>query len=311
MFDALEPKAFRSCHALRSTSPGSWRKAPLRSAGVFHFSPITSHFSLITFPALFAASFFAVYAKADEQPVAQLVAQTERTFSARCAEIGIRDSFLENFAAEAIHFGPEPRLARPDIEKETSSTKVRLTWEPKIVRVASTGQLAVSTGPYVLQTGSNKSGGYYLSIWKRQDDGGWKVAADIGVSAPIVKGLVDDFQSYQGPPDQGPPPDLLYYEREQFNPAIDLDRIYRSVASPETIFERDNQPPQTGQPEYAVFLYGQRTKQTKLSQAGGDISGKLGFTYGTQSDETATVGYLRVWVLRQSRWSLMFDVVSR
>jgi hypothetical protein len=137
------------------------------------------------------------------------------------------------------------------------------------------------------------------------------VAADIGVSGPIPKGPADDFQSYQYPPEQGAPPDLLSYEREQFNPAIDLDQIYRSVASPGTVFERDSQPPQTGQPEYAVFLYGQRTKQTKLSQTGGDISGNLGFTYGTQSDETGTVGYLRVWVLRDSRWSLMFDVLSR
>ena len=259
---------------------------------------------------LFAASFSIFSVKAEEQPVAQQVAQTERAFSARCAEIGIRDSFLENFAPDSIHFGPEPRLARPDLEKETSSTKVRLTWEPKIVRVASTGQLAVCTGPYALQTALSKSSGYYLSIWKRQDDGGWKVAADIGVSGPIAKDLADDFQTYQDAPDQSAP-DLLAYERDQFNPAIDLDHIYRSVASPETVFERDTQPPQTGQPEYAVFLYGQRTKRTKLAQAGGDISGNLGFTYGTQSDETSTVGYLRVWVFRQSKWSLMFDVVSR
>ena len=103
----------------------------------------------------------------------------------------------------------------------------------------------------------------------------------------------------------------MSYEREQFNPALDLDHIYHAVASPETVFERDNQQPQTGQPEYAVFLYGQRNKLTKLSQADGSISGNLGFTYGTQSDETSNVGYLRVWVLRNSRWSLIFDVVSR
>ncbi|MBV9732213.1 MAG: nuclear transport factor 2 family protein [Verrucomicrobia bacterium] len=260
---------------------------------------------------LFAASFLAVFTKADEPPVAQLVAQTERTFSARSAEIGIRDSFLEYFTDDAIRFGPEPHLARPDLQRETSSNKVRLTWQPKIVRVASTGQLAVSTGPYLLQTGSNKSSGYYLSIWKRQDDGAWKVAADIGVSGPSMTRLADDFQSYPDPPDQGAAADLLAYEREQFSPDLDLDHIYRSIASPETVFERDNQPLQTGQPEYAVFLYAQRTKRTKLSQAGGSTSGNLGFTYGTQSDETSNVGYLRVWVLRNSRWSLMFDVVSR
>ena len=264
-----------------------------------------------TFRLLTAASFFTLYAKGDEQPVPQLVAQTERAFSARCAEVGVRDSFLEYFTHDAIHFGPEPRLARPDLQQESSSNKVRLTWQPKIVRVASTGQLAVSTGPYVLQTATNKSSGYYLSIWKRQDDGAWKVTADIGVSGSIAKALADDFQSYPDPPDQGAPADLLSYEREQFNPALDLDHIYRSVASPETVFERDNQQPQTGQPEYAVFLYGQRTKLTKLSQAGGSTSGNLGFTYGTQSDETSNAGYLRVWVLRNSRWSLMFDVASR
>ena len=69
--------------------------------------------------------------------------------------------------------------------------------------------------------------------------------------------------------------------------------------------------PRLGNLSTRLFLYGQRTKRTKLSQAGGDISGNLGFTYDTQSDETAIVGYLRVWILRQSRWSLMFDVVSR
>jgi len=105
-----------------------------------------------TFWLLTAASFFTLCAKADEQPVPQLVAQTERAFSARCAEVGIRDSFLEYFTDDAIHFGPEPRLARPDLQQESSPNKVRLTWQPKIVRVASTGQLAVSTGPYVLQT---------------------------------------------------------------------------------------------------------------------------------------------------------------
>ena len=91
---------------------------------------------------------------------------------------------------------------------------------------------------------------------------------------------------------------------------LDLDKVYRSVASPETVFERDNEPLQAGEPEFAVFLYLQKGKRTSLSQAGGDTSGNLGFTYGTQTNEKSTLGYLRVWVLRQSRWSLMFDVAT-
>jgi hypothetical protein len=102
---------------------------------------------------LLTLGFFNIAAALDQDLSAQprIVAQTERAFSARCAEIGIRDSFLEYFAVDAIHFEPEPRLARPDFERESSSTGLRLTWEPKIIRVASSGQLAVSTGPYVLR----------------------------------------------------------------------------------------------------------------------------------------------------------------
>jgi hypothetical protein len=144
---------------------------------------------------------------------ARIVAQTERQFSARCAEIGIRDSFLEYFAIDAIHFEPGPRLAHPDLEGESRSTAFRLTWEPKIIRISSSGQLAVSTGPYLLQNKTGKqSFGYFLSIWKQQ--------------------------------------------------------------------------------------------------SAGDISGNLGFTYGTESYAKSSEAYLRVWLWYQSRWWLLFDVAT-
>jgi ketosteroid isomerase-like protein len=137
--------------------------------------------SLLLFPALLLFSVSNAIA-GDLSAQAQVVAQTERAFSSRCAEIGMRDSFLEYFAADAIHFDPGPRLARPDLERESSVATFRLTWEPKIIRVASSGQLAVSTGAYILQ---NKTGqqsfGYFLSIWKRLSGGEWKVGVDIGV----------------------------------------------------------------------------------------------------------------------------------
>jgi hypothetical protein len=36
--------------------------------------------------------------------------------------------------------------------------------------------------------------------------------------------------------------------------------------------------------------------------AGGDVSGNLGFTYGTASDAKSSTAYLRVWLCRQSTW---------
>lgn len=243
--------------------------------------------------------------------MAEVVAQTENAFSARCLEIGIRDSFLEYFAPDAIHFDPEPRLARPDLEREASSTKVRLSWEPRIVRVANTGQLAVSTGPYVLQTQNGKSSsGYFLSMWKRQVDGAWKVVADIGVSAPPPTDLSSDFQRDRVDDEVGQLSDLSTFEREQFDRDSDLGEIYRAIGSEETVFERMGEPLLTGTDGYAAFLSAQKDKRTKLAQTGGYVSGNLGFTYGTQSNEKSSVGYLRVWILSQSHWRLFIDVVA-
>jgi hypothetical protein len=46
------------------------------------------------------------------------------------------------------------------------------------------------------------------------------------------------------------------------------------------------------------------------SRFDGDISGNLGFTYGTESDAKSSEAYLRVWLWYQSRWCLLFDVAT-
>jgi hypothetical protein len=47
-----------------------------------------------------------------------------------------------------------------------------------------------------------------------------------------------------------------------------------------------------------------------LLDPGSSSSGNLGFTYGTQSNDKSSAGYLRVWSLSQSHWRLLFDVAA-
>jgi ketosteroid isomerase-like protein len=60
---------------------------------------------------------------------------------------------------------------------------VSLSWQASKVEVAKSGDLAYSTGTYVLamkdlQGKPINDKGKFMEVWKRQPDGGWKAVAD-------------------------------------------------------------------------------------------------------------------------------------
>ena len=63
-----------------------------------------------------------------------------------------------------------------------------LDWRPVHTEVAASGEMGLSTGPWKLTSKTDPtkppSYGQFVSIWKREPGGPWKVAADIGVSTP-------------------------------------------------------------------------------------------------------------------------------
>ena len=62
---------------------------------------------------------------------------------------------------------------------------VSLTWEPERADIAASGELGWTTGSFVsVAPGPDgtpaRTEGRYVSIWRRQDDGSWKVVMDLG-----------------------------------------------------------------------------------------------------------------------------------
>ncbi len=61
---------------------------------------------------------------------------------------------------------------------------VSLAWEPDRADIAASGDLGWTTGRYTVVSpsaeGTRTSGGVYVSIWRRQPDGSWKVVMDLG-----------------------------------------------------------------------------------------------------------------------------------
>ena len=59
-----------------------------------------------------------------------------------------------------------------------------LTWEPLKAEVAGSGELGYTWGNWKYVSTDTTYYGNYFTIWKKQDDGRWKVALDGGNSTP-------------------------------------------------------------------------------------------------------------------------------
>lgn len=73
--------------------------------------------------------------------------------------------------------------------KETSFDPTGLSWTPVGAHLAASGDLGYTYGSWELRRVPDKdtapaAHGQYLTVWKRQPDGTWKVIADIGSTAP-------------------------------------------------------------------------------------------------------------------------------
>jgi ketosteroid isomerase-like protein len=111
----------------------------------------------------------------------------ERAFAAASVERGMKQAFLENLAPDAIVFAPHPLnghkrwAARP-------ASKATLTWAPAYAEASASGDLGLSLGPWELRPPDANDDavihGTFVTVWKREGDGPWRVAIDHGVSHP-------------------------------------------------------------------------------------------------------------------------------
>jgi ketosteroid isomerase-like protein len=112
--------------------------------------------------------------------------QSELRFSKAAEGGGMRDAFLQFLADRSIVFRPNPVDGRKWYSENPPADGV-LSWYPVFADIAGTGDLGYTTGPYEYRAGNSGAAvqhGRYMSVWRKQPDGTWKVAVDCGVSGP-------------------------------------------------------------------------------------------------------------------------------
>ena len=129
----------------------------------------------------------------DTQKEGEILIQTDREFALLSLESGAAEAFNQYLTDNALQLPAtrNPIQGRDNIydNMKGNQDKYTLDWSPQYAEVSNSGELGYTWGTYTLtftsETGEEqKSYGKYLNVWKKQMDGSWKVAVDMGNESP-------------------------------------------------------------------------------------------------------------------------------
>ena len=95
------------------------------------------------------------------------------------------EKFLSYFAPEASAYPQGMPVAtgaaaiRDAFTKMSSMPGFSLAWAPAKAEVGATGDLGYTTGTYEMTMTGGSEKGKYVTVWRKQSGGGWKVVEDI------------------------------------------------------------------------------------------------------------------------------------
>ncbi len=240
----------------------------------------------------------------------------EKKFAQTAQEKGTRAAFLEFLAPDSIVFAPGPVNGQETWSKR-SETGRDLVWQPSFAVIARSGDFGYDTGPAKWRPkkeGEFTGYGHFISIWRKQADGSWKVAVDTGIEntrSDIVpplkmvtpkddgKGTMESLQKAQN--------DFIATAK------LDFTKAYRQFGSDEVRLYRNGSFPIIGK-KAAAELLGPEQAGVTMEVMKTDMSGSadLAYSYGSCSDtrkQPAAAGYfLQVWQTdKGGAWKLVLD----
>ena len=275
----------------------------------------------------------AMHGYAVGQSALQEMVNTEQAFSKMADETNARDAFLAFIADDGLLFRPDAVNGKKWMQEHPvppSDKNPLLAWQPAFAGMSVSGDMGFTTGPWEFKAdrSDEKPSGYghFVTVWKKQADGTWKFAVDLGISHPQSGGS----QTLWQPPesnkkaafkavDQATAREALLERDRNYASAQlkqQLARVYPVYAARDVRLYRPNSLPYIGVQAATEAL---ATAQGPISwqPTGGDVSraGDLGYTYGTfeVTDDAKKVtkgSYVRIWKKRNGMWRIVMDVAN-
>src|ERR1035437_10008681 len=128
--------------------------------------------------------------------------EAERNFARESVMLGRNAAFVQNFADESVIFTDKWVTNGKQFSKDRKASPVVLKWEPEFMDISDSRDFGISTGPWEAQEYRPNTPplftGYFLTVWKKQSDGAWKVILDGGSTTPPLKKVLHSFSFPSG-----------------------------------------------------------------------------------------------------------------
>ncbi|HEY8507139.1 MAG TPA: hypothetical protein VIL32_02215, partial [Steroidobacteraceae bacterium] len=224
---------------------------------------------------------------------------------------GFKASFLKYLAPDGVMFLPRPTNAHEGIRKQPES-KGKLQWYPAYAVISSAGDLGLSTGPWVYTEDSKQAHGHFVTLWRRQANGEWRAALDIGVNHAKLEHPPAPLRADAATQNSlsAKPSAISISDVEKDFARHVAESGYRKaveqVAHEKLRVYRDGHPPATGRSEAAKLLDLQANRAGAITENAAFSSGDLGYAYGI----TGSAVFVHVWKHEADGWKLLLDLLK-
>ncbi|WP_423148611.1 DUF4440 domain-containing protein [Rubrolithibacter danxiaensis] len=270
-----------------------------------------------------------VLAQKNQNKTGELVS-LENYFAALVKSKGIKTGFLKVSDANTVVFKPGPTNAQEFFKDKLPGNSEVLVWEPVWAKISKSGDWGFTTGPYnYKENDSSKitSYGQYLSVWKKNKKGLWKLALDIGIphKKPVSKPKLVFIDPENGRYIHQQSTSRLQ-QREDI--VLSSDKLFSTIlkannrVAREEFLAEDTRllfpgfEPVIGKKAVTDFWNKQNLKLLSTpTQADRAYSGELAYTYGeAQTEQKGKVRkyhYIRVWEVQPGfKWSVILEAFA-
>lgn len=259
---------------------------------------------------------------------------TERAFAKASEEKGTRESFMMFIAEDGVLFRPTAVMGKKWMQEHPlppSEKRPLLAWQPIFADMSAAGDMGYTFGPWEFKQDIKDEKavafGHFATIWKKQADGSWKFAVDLGIGHPQSAIPATPWAPAAVTKPKTKIPDVavatsresLTKRDREFSAASAKQgsvAAFTAYAADDVRVFRNDHFPFAGKAAIAEALAANKGTLTwQPAFADASKSGDLGYTYGSYEEKTAGVltakgNYMRFWKKLNGDWKVVLDVAD-